>query len=463
MTDWEVDRWPLRDMNYREQSGGATDARPPSAARLIQSIRDAGSAAYSRCGVWLATATAGYRRGAGGADDGGAAVAGGCVEQVSARLRGGGHDQERAARARPQHSVHAPRRRRPPSAVRRAGHSRSRSARDSPALGANFANDFLQQFKFENPISQLFSNTRPMPRGFRSAKTTRRFRFNSASLPSKERAPGPMFTMDESAIELLNYIKVRVQHAKLCRCEVSHGSVATAYNRNSGEKREGSGSVEHAHCMTRRTFRAAEFRAFYCKALAPCLSYAVSHFGDQGRQRFQPAENSKNVLIIVIHRYVLRKRERKKDLGTLNLRFTSFSGSQSGRVTCVKVSHERSEIGSLLNRSWNRNRVETDAKKTGSDRSETQIGIEWDQDHHVYNGILCDNGYNLWNMFTARGGDQGRSRARRGRRQSGCVGALSAARGRSAHPAIAARAPPSLLLLSRRSLLLLLLSVTTSN
>ncbi|GBP16634.1 hypothetical protein EVAR_19423_1 [Eumeta japonica] len=43
-------------------------------------------------------------------------------------------------------------------------------------------------------------------------------------------------------------------------------------NRNSGEKNEGSGSVESAHCIVRRQFRAAEFRALYCTSELPELN-----------------------------------------------------------------------------------------------------------------------------------------------------------------------------------------------
>ncbi|GBP17686.1 hypothetical protein EVAR_102581_1 [Eumeta japonica] len=39
-----------------------------------------------------------------------------------------------------------------------------------------------------------------------------------------------------------------------------------AARRNAGEKKEGSESVEPAHCITRNNFRAAEFRVLYCKS-----------------------------------------------------------------------------------------------------------------------------------------------------------------------------------------------------
>ncbi|GBP09671.1 hypothetical protein EVAR_76643_1 [Eumeta japonica] len=39
-----------------------------------------------------------------------------------------------------------------------------------------------------------------------------------------------------------------------------------AKNRNLGEKKAGSESVKPAHCIIRRQFRAAEFRALYCTA-----------------------------------------------------------------------------------------------------------------------------------------------------------------------------------------------------
>ncbi|GBP83708.1 hypothetical protein EVAR_61643_1 [Eumeta japonica] len=48
-----------------------------------------------------------------------------------------------------------------------------------------------------------------------------------------------------------------VQRTKLCRCEVSHESVAMAGNRNTWEKKEGSASAEPAHrssfCSLRET------------------------------------------------------------------------------------------------------------------------------------------------------------------------------------------------------------------
>ncbi|GBP36195.1 hypothetical protein EVAR_4339_1 [Eumeta japonica] len=39
-----------------------------------------------------------------------------------------------------------------------------------------------------------------------------------------------------------------VQRTKLCRCEVSHGSVAMARNRHAAQKNRGSGSVTPAQC-----------------------------------------------------------------------------------------------------------------------------------------------------------------------------------------------------------------------
>ncbi|GBP42958.1 Coatomer subunit beta' [Eumeta japonica] len=53
---------------------------------------------------------------------------------------------------------------------------------------------------------------------------------------------------------------VRIQHAKLCRCEVSHESVAVAENWHAGEKKEG--SVKPAHYVIRRKFGAAKFQIF---------------------------------------------------------------------------------------------------------------------------------------------------------------------------------------------------------
>ncbi|GBP28759.1 hypothetical protein EVAR_19801_1 [Eumeta japonica] len=54
-----------------------------------------------------------------------------------------------------------------------------------------------------------------------------------------------------------------VQRVKLCRCEVSHESVATAYNRNAGEKKEGSRSVVLRIASFAGRFGAAEFHALY--------------------------------------------------------------------------------------------------------------------------------------------------------------------------------------------------------
>ncbi|GBP24560.1 hypothetical protein EVAR_79468_1 [Eumeta japonica] len=52
-----------------------------------------------------------------------------------------------------------------------------------------------------------------------------------------------------------------VQRTELCRCEVSHESFATAQDRNAGEKKEGPGSVEPAHCIIRCQSRAPECRS----------------------------------------------------------------------------------------------------------------------------------------------------------------------------------------------------------
>ncbi|GBP88121.1 Uncharacterized oxidoreductase dhs-27 [Eumeta japonica] len=46
----------------------------------------------------------------------------------------------------------------------------------------------------------------------------------------------------------------------------AHERLVMAENRNAGEKEEGSGSAKPAHCIIRRQFRAAEFRALYCNA-----------------------------------------------------------------------------------------------------------------------------------------------------------------------------------------------------
>ncbi|GBP36299.1 hypothetical protein EVAR_85548_1 [Eumeta japonica] len=49
-----------------------------------------------------------------------------------------------------------------------------------------------------------------------------------------------------------------------CRCEVSNKNVATVYDKRSGGKEEGSGSVNPAQYIIRRQLKAAEFRALYC-------------------------------------------------------------------------------------------------------------------------------------------------------------------------------------------------------
>ncbi|GBP88661.1 hypothetical protein EVAR_66688_1 [Eumeta japonica] len=54
-----------------------------------------------------------------------------------------------------------------------------------------------------------------------------------------------------------------VQDTKLCRCEVSHESVAMASNGHAGMRKEGLGSVMSAHYVIRKQFRAAEFCALY--------------------------------------------------------------------------------------------------------------------------------------------------------------------------------------------------------
>ncbi|GBP98283.1 hypothetical protein EVAR_69497_1 [Eumeta japonica] len=55
-----------------------------------------------------------------------------------------------------------------------------------------------------------------------------------------------------------------IRRTKPCRCEASHESVAMAENKNAGEKKVESGSVEPTHYIIRRQFRAAEFRSNYC-------------------------------------------------------------------------------------------------------------------------------------------------------------------------------------------------------
>ncbi|GBP21590.1 hypothetical protein EVAR_9775_1 [Eumeta japonica] len=58
---------------------------------------------------------------------------------------------------------------------------------------------------------------------------------------------------DFAARTLFTSFLYRTKH---CRCEVSHESVVMALNSNAGEKKEGSESVEPAHCIIRRKFRA---------------------------------------------------------------------------------------------------------------------------------------------------------------------------------------------------------------
>ncbi|GBP64192.1 hypothetical protein EVAR_35581_1 [Eumeta japonica] len=53
-----------------------------------------------------------------------------------------------------------------------------------------------------------------------------------------------------------------IQRTQLCRCEVSHESVAIAERWNAGEKKGGSGSAIAAQCIIHSQFRAVEFRMY---------------------------------------------------------------------------------------------------------------------------------------------------------------------------------------------------------
>ncbi|GBP62969.1 hypothetical protein EVAR_44022_1 [Eumeta japonica] len=66
-----------------------------------------------------------------------------------------------------------------------------------------------------------------------------------------------------------------VQRTKLSRCESSNGSVVMAQNRNAAEKKEGSGSVEPAHYIVRKQFRAVEFHALFLATSSEGIRYLV--------------------------------------------------------------------------------------------------------------------------------------------------------------------------------------------